>query len=195
MTFPELDKKFDTIINDAKTHYHGDLMANVGMHARKLIFDRVTKTGVMANGSKFPAYSTKPMLSGCSGFVNKSSCSVLLNSKEKRKGYEWRTVKGNHLFILPGGYKQFRSLQGRQTAFVDFTMTGRMWNDINLISSSSDHQKGTAIIGARLPEEKKKLEGNTKRKGEILDLRMQEVETLMKEYSLGFLQVVRNNGL
>ena len=84
---------------------------------------------------------------------------------------------------------------GVQTKFVDFTVTGRMWNDINLISSSSDHQKGIAIIGARLPEEKKKLEGNTKRKGEILDLRTSEVETLMKEYSLDFLQIVKNNGL
>ncbi len=45
------------------------------------------------------------------------------------------------------------------------------------------------------PEEKKKLEGNTKRKGEILDLRSSEIDTLMKDYSLDVLQIFRNNGL
>ena len=83
MTFPELDKKLDTIINDAKTHYHGDLMANVGLHARKLIFDRVTKTGIMANGSKFPAYSTKDMLIGAKSARTKEIEQLLFGSKKK----------------------------------------------------------------------------------------------------------------
>lgn len=193
MTFPELDKKLENVINDAKTHYHGDLMANVGMHARKLIFERVTKTGVDAKGSKFRPYSTKPMLVGCKS-MNDKVCKSFFG-KERNKELRWVTIDKKRLAILEGGYKKFRELHGRQTAFVDFTFGGNMWSDINLISSSSDHQKGVAIVGARSPEEKKKLAGNTKRRGDILDLRSSEIDLLMKEYSLDFLQVIRNDGL
>jgi len=200
MTPEESIRRLQKTTNDLVTNYNGELMVNIGIEARKMIYDRVTTTGVNAKGSKFAPYSTKPMLSGCSGFVNKSSCSTLLSSKEKRRGFEWRkvgvgTAKMRSLFILPGGYKQWRQLQGRQTAYVDFSMTNRMWANINLISTSGDHRKGIAIIGARNEEEKKKLAGNTKRRGDILDLRMSEVEELMKTYNLGVLQVFRNNGL
>jgi hypothetical protein len=193
MTFPELDKKMDKVISDATTHYHGDLMANVGAHARKLIFERVTKTGIDAKGSKFRPYSTKPMLVGCKS-MNASVCKSFFG-KERNKELRWVTIDQKRLAILEGGYKRFRELHGRQTAFVDFTFGGNMWGDINLISSSADHQRGIAIVGARNPEEKKKLAGNTKRRGDILDLRSSEIDILMKTYSLDFLQVIRNDGL
>jgi hypothetical protein len=70
-----------------------------------------------------------------------------------------------------------------------------MWNNINLISSTNEHQQGVVIIGARTDEEKKKLEGNTKRKGDILDLSNKELTYLSEKYKVNTLEIIRNNGL
>lgn len=193
MTFPELDKKLEKITDELVTQYHGNLMANVGAHARNMIFERVTKTGIDAKGSKFPPYSTKPMLVGCKS-MSATVCKSFFG-KEKNKELSWVTVNKKRLAVLQGGYKKFRELHNRQTAFVDFSFSGWMWKNINLISTGADHQRGMAVIGARGDDNIKKLAGNTKRKGDILDLRSSEIDTLMKEYSLGVLQIFRNNGL
>ena len=199
MTFPEYDKKLQKTITAAKSHYNGQMMASIGVTALKMIYDRVTKTGVNAKGQKFAPYSTRDMLVGCKSFtVKESACEVLLGSKAKRKKLEWRTVGGEggvRLAILKGGYKKLREMQNRQTAFVDFSLTNRMWPNIKLISNNGNHQRGIAIIGAKDTEEKKKLEGNTKRKGDILDLSTKEVDELKKTYNLSMLQVFRSNGL
>lgn len=195
MTFPEYDKRLNGVIKDLQSGAHGEVMVKMAISALTFIKERVQETGVNAKGQKFKPYSTTPMLVGCKSFVQKSACQALLGSKPKRKELEWRKVKGNNLAILPGGYKQLRSLQGRQTNHVDFSVTNNMWNDINVISKGTDHQKGIAIIGAKQDIEKKKLAGNTKRRGDILDLNEKEIEDLKLTYNLGVLQIFRNNGL
>jgi len=195
MTFPELDKKLDKIVKDVTNNHNGTVMVSIGIEALTLLRKRVQETGINAEGQKYKPYSTKPTLVGCKTFVRKSACTSLLGSKPKRKELEWRTVNGHRLAILPGGYKQIRELQGRQTAHVDFSVTNDMWNDINVISKQTDHQKGIAIIGAKKEEEKKKLEGNTKRRGDILDLSRKEQDELMQRYNLQVLKIFKDNGL
>ncbi len=193
MTFPELTNSINRTVNDLKRQYDGNLMVNVGVHARKMIFDRVTKSGKDASGGAYRPYSTKAMLVGCKS-MNASVCNSFFG-KEKNKEHKWITVNGRHLAVLEGGYKKFRELHGRQTAHVDFSFTNRMWNDITLISDKTDHQSGVAIIGARQEEEKKKLAGNTKHRGDILDLSKSEQQELVQRYNLETLQVFKNNGL
>jgi hypothetical protein len=182
----------EKVIKDSQRNE--EVMVGLGAEALRLIKERVIETGVNAKGQKFKPYSTKPMLVGCKSLKVKS-CTKILGSKEKRKQLEWRTVNGHRLAILPGGYKQWREIYGAQTDHVDFSVTNEMWNDINIISKSSDHQKGTVIIGAKQESEKKKLSGNTKRRGDILDLNPNEIEDLYKTYNLSMLQIFRNNGL
>jgi hypothetical protein len=195
MNFQEYDRKLGKTIQELKSNYHGEMMVKMGMTALTLIKKRVQETGVNAKGQKYPAYSTKDTLVGCKTFVQKNACSVLLGSKEKRKELEWRTVGGHHLAILKGGYKKIRELQGRQTNHVDFSVTNDMWNDINIISKQDAHQRGVVEIGAKEDKEKKKLAGNTKRKGDILDLNAKEIHDLQVQFNLNALQVFRNNGL
>jgi hypothetical protein len=183
---------FDKTINDLKSHYYGQLMVNVGIHANKMIFDRVHDKGIDAEGAKYRPYSTKAMLVGCKS-MNSNVCSRFFG-KENNKKHEWRTVKGRHLAILPGGYKQFREMHNRQTNHVDFSFSGEMWAGIKLISNKSDHDQGVAKIGA-LEAQKKKLEGNTKSRGDILDLSRSEQDELIKTYNLSALQIFKNNGL
>ena len=70
-----------------------------------------------------------------------------------------------------------------------------MWSDISVISNNSDHTKGVVIIGAKKDEEKKKLSGNTQRKGDILDLSIKEQDELMKRFNLETLNIFKENGL
>lgn len=194
MTPEEYTKRFEKTINDLTTHHSGQIMAKLGISALTFIKERVIKTGINAKGSKFAPYSTKPMLTNCSTMIL-SACSRVAGSKAKRKELDWVTIKGHKLFTLQGGYKQYRELHGRQTGHVDFSFTNRMWSDINIISNTNNHQSGEVTIGARLEEEKKKLAGNTKRKGDILDLNTKEIDDLKLTYNLNALQVFKNNGL
>jgi hypothetical protein len=195
MTFPELDKKFDKTVKELNNNYNGAMMAIVGSEALSMLRDRIQKTGVNAKGQKFAPYSIKPMLIGCKTFVRTSVCEAIFSSKEKRKKLEWRTINGHRLAILPGGYKKVRELQGRPTDKVDFMVTGRMWHDIAVISNQGQHQKGIAVIGAKQQSEKDKLAGNTKRRGDILDLSIKEQDELKRRYNLQVLNVFKENGL
>lgn len=197
MTFPELDKKFDNIVRDLATE-RGQMMVDLGVSALKMIKDRVQNTGTDAKGSKYRPYSTKAMLSGCKGLRDKD-CSTLLSTKEKRKNFEWRTIgsgdSARRLFILPGGYRQWRQIRGAQVDHVDFSISNEMWNNINIRSNSGDHQQGVVILGAERDKEKKKLAHHTADRGDILDLSPKEIHELYKQCELTSLQVIRNNGL
>jgi len=52
-----------------------------------------------------------------------------------------------------------------------------------------------AIIGAKQEIEKKKLSGNTKRRGDILDLSPKEINELYELYNLNSIKIFRQNGL
>lgn len=209
MTPEQLDKAYTATLKDLQSN---NIMASVGVSGLSLLRDRIQKTGIDAKGNKFKAYSTKDMLIGKSSFPKKSVQIEVFGSKEKRKNLEWVTLGGNRfaqflevsaggdnglkrLAVLKGGYKKWRELMGAQTDHVDFSVSNNMWNDINLISSNADHQKGIAIIGAKQDIEKKKLAGNTKRKGDILDLSKKEIDELMLLYNLRTLNVFKENGL
>jgi len=84
---------------------------------------------------------------------------------------------------------------GRPTDKVDFSVSGRMWANITVISNTSNHRAGLAIIGAKDEPEKKKLAGNTKRKGDILDLSQKEQDELKADFNLQVLNIFRENGL
>lgn len=194
MTFEEYNKNLDGVIKDLQSGAHGMVMLQMAEEALTLIKKRVIHTGTNAKGQKYKPYSTKPMLANCSSMIL-SACNKVAGSKQKRKELDWVTINGHKLFELKGGYKQWRELHGRQTDHVDFSVNNNMWNDINVISNQTDHKNGVAIIGAKEQLQKKKLSGNTARRGHILDLSKKEIDQLREDYNIGVLQIFRNNGL
>ena len=194
ITVQQAADNFGKVVRDLTSHHSGKIMGKLGISALTFIKERVQEKGINAKGSSYRPYSTKPMLTNCSTMIL-SACNKIAGSKEKRKELKWVTINGHKLFNIPGGYKQYRELQGRQTNHVDFSFTNSMWNDINVISNQSQHQQGIAIIGAKKDSEKKKLEGNTARRGDILDLNPKEIYDLYLTYNLNSLQIFRNNGL
>ncbi len=194
MTPQELDRAYTKTLSDMSSHPRGEVMNSLGIVALVLIKQRVQEKGEDAGGQKYAPYSTRPMLANRSG-MNVSAYNKVAGSKDKRKELKWVTIDGHKLFEVPGGYKQYRELHGRQTGFVDFSFSGRMWSNVALISSPVDHNSGVAIIGAKNTETNDILEGNTKRRGDILDLSDKEIDELKEMYNLGMLKILKQNGL
>jgi len=196
MTFKEMYNAFDKIIRDVKSDRMGNTMIQIGADALAMIRRRVTETGVDAEGKKFAPYSQTPMLVGCKS-MNSNVCKSFFG-KQKNKEHKWVTLdrtnnqgKKIRLAVLEGGYKQLRGMHGRQTGHVDFMFSGRMWLDIKIISSNTQHNNGVVVLGASTDENKKVLAGNTERKGQILALNNEEVRLLTNIYKKKIKQFFR----
>jgi len=183
ITFLQLSKNLEGFIGYLEGPEHGNIMVQMASEALALNKMRIQEKGEGSNGEKYKPYSKNPMLTNRSGMIQ-SAYSSIAGSKNKRQELDWVTVKGHKLFELPNGYKQFRELHGRQTAFVDFTLSGRMWNNVKLVSDRSELNSGVAVIKATEELQKKKLAGNTERRGEILGNSKKEEERLSDIYSV-----------
>jgi hypothetical protein len=201
ITFLELSKELQGFANDMSGEEHGNIMVKLANDALALVKQRVQETGKGVNGESFRPYSTKPILIGRKSFVQQEVADNQLGSKEKRAKLDWVTHDGHKLAVLPGGYKKIRDLQGRQTGFVDFTFTGRMLGnakmqgDVKLVSDRSELNSGIARIAPTQELEKKKLAGNTERRGEILGLSKKEEEQLAGYYEIWVSNLLRRRGL
>lgn len=197
MTLDEYNREFNDTVKEIENSIATN-MVYLGQDALLAIKERVINEGVNAEGQKYAPYSTRPTLTNCSALTT-SACSRVAGSKAKRKELSWVTLerggKKVKLFVLPGGYKQFREIHGRQTDHVSFLFNGRMWSNIGIVSNQSDHQRGTVIIAAKTEEDARKLEGNTKRKGDILDLSITEQERLIERFNLNTLKIFKEHNL
>lgn len=197
MTLDEYNREFNDAVKDIENSIAKN-MVYLGQDALAAIKERVIQEGVNAEGQKFTPYSTRPTLTNCSAMTT-AACSRIAGSKKKRKELSWVTLERSgrkiRLFVLPGGYKQFRELHGRQTDHVSFYFNGRMWSNIGIVSNQGDHQNGTVILAAKTEEDARKLEGNTKRKGDILDLSLEEQNRLIERFNLETLNIFKEHNL
>jgi len=197
MTFQEAIKSNKAFAEDWKANL-GSLTYEIANSANSLMKLRITQQGMNADNQAFDPYSTEPMLANCSSMTTEA-CNKVAGSAAKRKNLRWVTLKrGNRnirLFELAGGYKEFRELHGRQTGFVDFAFSGRMWADVQVISTNAEHQEGRARIGTLSEEQNKKLEGNTARRGDILELSDQEINILQKTIEVRIAELMSKHNM
>jgi hypothetical protein len=73
-------------------------------------------------------------------------------------------------------YKKERTRAGFQTDYIDFTRTGRMFADVRPNVVDSNLISTTVEIKASLPNEQKKLEVNTTRRGAIIESSPDEIK-------------------
>ena len=198
MTIEEFNKNLGSVVTDLQSSFYSKVMPRIGAEALTLIKQRVQETGKMADGGSFPAYSTKPMLVGAKSFPTKEAQNKVFG-KQKNKALNWVTIGegegAKRLAILQGGYRQWRGIMGVQVNHVDFMVSGRMWANINVISTPSDHSSGMAVIGAKEDRQKQKLAGNTARKGDILDLSKEELNSIESLYEVDLLKIFKDNGI
>jgi hypothetical protein len=202
ITFLELSKQLEGLARDLTGQEQGRLMLKLGSDALALIKMRVQEKGEMAEGGKFPPYSTKTTLVGSSSFIQKEAAQKYFKSKPEWRKVGVGTTSMRSLALLEGGYKKLRELQGRQTAFVDFTFTGRLLGniktgekgDVQLVSPPAELASGRAVIKATQELEKKKLSGLTERKGEILALSKSEEKQLSGYYQTWVEKLLKKHG-
>ncbi len=179
MTPEEYNERMNSLINDLPEQ-HANLLISLASSANAIVKQRIQTSGTDANGSKFPAYS------------------------------EW--------------YQKYKTEKGKNKGFTDFSFTNRMWNNIQVINERSNGEvavitakdkgatgtnitvpvkahkrKGKQIAATTkqiyMPSNYEKLEKNTKRFGEILNLSTEEKKLLAQDYDNGILDIFRSHGL
>jgi hypothetical protein len=118
------------------------------------------------------------------GFRQPGTGRVDRKGATRKKRLMWIKFKGAKkavpVMVLHGGYKELRRLNGLQTAHVDFTFTGRMFQNIKLLEPKNQGLKFLAFIGATNLEEKQKLFGLSRRFGTFLDPESDELKVLQQ---------------
>lgn len=103
---------------------------------------RIHNSGKAVDGSSIGSYSTKDTLVGYKSFLNKGPANAFF----KRKDLQWKTLnragKKRRLAILQGGYKALRTLQGRETNYVNLQMSGKLKLDLKMVANGNDYQIG-----------------------------------------------------
>jgi predicted metallopeptidase len=98
-------------------------------------------------------------------------------------------------------YKEYKEKKGHYRGFVDLTWSGRLWNNIKVVSSQGEHSKGHAKISAESLEYQQILSGltngnkNLRARGPILDLNTEEVGILQDEVDKWLTDILKKNGL
>lgn len=193
----ELSKRIETMQSRFRTDFTQWANVVLGATALAMIEKRVRRTGIGPDGSKYKPYSSKPTLVGAKSFTKKSAAQSVFGSKKKRRNLEWFTVDGHRLAVLPGGYKQIREIEGRQTAFKDFERTSEMWKSIHVLGTrgGSDGVFVT-LIGTENDLSNTKLSANVDREGkEILMVTQQEeadLNRILDEYITNIIRRVFN---
>jgi hypothetical protein len=210
MTLQEWRERLSAFKSELESS-HAKIMLQIGNQAMTMIRQRVTETGVGADGNKLKPYSTRPTLASPNSFLKKRGFNEFRTRfkestgvKKKRKGSKannqlrglmWYTVKRGgktrHLFLVPGGYKQIREYSGLKTDKTDLTFTGAMWRNTGIIR----HSKMMALIGPKAPDERKKMDNLGKRYGTIMALTEEERAKLQADYDALLLQMFTKHGL
>ena len=111
---------------------------------------RIFNDGEAASGAKIGNYSTKPAGFSRRQFVKKST---FIGGSD-----------GGDTMQFKGGYKEFRQLQGRQTAFVDLRLSGSLENSIQLVKDGEN----AILIAITNEAEAKKARENEKRFSKVI---------------------------
>jgi hypothetical protein len=127
-------KELDKVLKVAATSVQGTMMRRVFNNGKD------SKNGMIGN------YSTKPTLVGRSSFVNKGAWDRVYRSKS----YKWVTFRGRKLKVLTGGYKQIRQLEGKETASVNLTRTGKLSKSLVIEPTANGYIIGFLPYGAKL---------------------------------------------
>lgn len=192
----ELQKRIATMQSTFRQDFPVWANTVLGATALAMIEKRVRRSGIGPDGSKYKPYSTKPTLVGAKSFTKKSAAQSVFGSKDKRRNLQWFTVQGHHLAVLPGGYKQIREIEGRQTAFKDFERTSEMWKSIHVMGTRQTATGFLTTIGTENELSNRKLSGNVDReKKEILMVTRQEeadLQIILDKYITNIVNRVMN---
>lgn len=110
-------------------------------------------------------------------FVIASQIKALVAFRIQTRGYSFEEKPFSPYSIR---HAKVRTKKGYQTNYVDFTMSGKLWNNVQPFVEVSNEQFTRVIITARNAEDQRKLQGAVKKRGNILKLSDNEL-TLLRQ--------------
>jgi hypothetical protein len=144
--------EFDRKVLLIKSGMEAKLVKTAGFDMVALVTDRVVQKGVSADGSRFSAYSDRPMNA------------KKLKGKSRRDSAEKRVQSAIKEGVLMS-YREFREINGLKTDKKNFEFTGEMWRKFGVVRYSYSAGKFELVFGGKTAEAKKKLAKNSKREG------------------------------
>lgn len=156
---------------------------NEGMiELRAELIDRIFQHGLDADNSPIGGYSTKPIYVSVSQTSQIRGSSLKPSGKGSKKGQrgkaQFKNGKPRKSQYMPGGYKEFRNVVGRQNSKVDLFLTGSMRGNI----VNGTRQNGVTLEFLN-DEQVQKARGNEKRFSKtIFAPTEQELEIVVKKW-------------
>jgi hypothetical protein len=186
----------------------------MAISAKALIVARVQREGLPDAD-----YSTKLMLATESMFTNKSNFKptqvgtrlgydkekkeVIRNKKGTINRKETKPIslyikfpkakKAVPVMVIEGGYKEFRGIDGKQNAFVDLTLTGRMFQNWHIVDVSVIGTKCVATLGGLDQETKNKLQGHAEKYGDDFLYPNIEEQQILNEVAFDKINEINNS--
>lgn len=174
MTIDQFIQKCDTLLSVLEKEAPA-ISDEIALNAIALIKNRI----IDKEGIRGKSYSQRPMLATQDQFIVKSAFKQTKVPK-KRGGTKGLWIKfptaskAVPVMELPGGYKQFREIQGRQGARVDLSLTGKMWQGVTITQRIQKGLTFVTVIGGSNREAQSKLEWMTGKYGPFLVLMPEE---------------------
>jgi hypothetical protein len=185
-----------------------------GADLRAQITNRVIMTQTNTNEESFSAYSTNPILTSGHYIRDKKTKTDEVSSlwdrdkvRKLKKGYvltghpkedfKWVTIKGKHLFEVPGGYAELRSLFDRSSnTNKSFDFSGQTWKEFNVTKKSVSKNGFKIRMGGTTKLSQNLINWNSEREGvAIIDPTQKEVDALCKRVDEWVLQFAKECGL
>jgi len=150
------------------------------------IHTRVVDKQVNAKGQRFSRYSTKPTLSSGTTAKSKRVFNALAGSKKKRSELDWVTIKrrgkNTHLFVVKGGYREIREIEGFSNENKSFEFTTQMWRGFGVKRTEKSSGRFAVVLGGRNAESQDKIDWNSEREGvDIIDASKQERDHIKRQ--------------
>lgn len=159
-----------------------------------LISERVINKGENEKGGSFSGYSTKATLAGASTFTSKAAFNKVAGSKAKRKSLDWVTLNGNSLFVLKGGYKEVRKLEGREVGHKSFERTGKMWQNFGIVRTQQLDKRYIVSLGGLNKDAQDKMNWNSEEEGtNILGATKEEQNIIAQLYEKRLVNYLKKN--
>jgi len=183
MKINEATERFHRLEQMIKRDLPKFIMERIAHDAVSMIHNRVVMTQKNFMGSKFSAYSTKPLFT--TGVTEKSKRvrNSVAGSKAARRNLEWITVKSGGknvaLFKLEGGYAEMRRLEGFSNRYKSFEYTGQMWRGFGVKRQRKTDTEVIVTLGGRNLRSQKLIDENSRREGiSIVNISDKELKKL-----------------
>lgn len=205
MTLDDYIVKVDGLLAALQTEMPA-IADEVALNALALVKNRIIDQGKGIEGA---SYSTHEMLATQNEFIVKSAFkptiiestrlpkdggkarrkkdgSLVRSGAKKVKRELWikfpNAKKAVPVMILPGGYRQFREIQGRPGDHVNLSYSGKMWQGTTIVARVHEGNRWMTVIGGSTLEAQDKLSWMTTKYGPFLTVLSDEQQLLQNVF-------------